>query len=111
MSKDRQKIGGPKLSGGAGVFDIRDLIRKAQNAKSEREDTALEENSEVKELTSIEAVDKELGSSEQRCELLRDGPVGELDEDETSSDSIPLPRRKTEYEKYMKAKEREQQVS
>lgn len=115
MSKERQKIGGPKLYGGAGVFDIRDLIRKTQDAKREREDTTSEDNDQVKEFTSKESENKVLEENmrqrEQRRKVLNDESFGEVDEEEITSENIPLPTRKTELEKYMKAKERELQVS
>ncbi|ODQ60114.1 hypothetical protein WICANDRAFT_105119 [Wickerhamomyces anomalus NRRL Y-366-8] len=112
MSGKSVKNGKPKLRKGAvGGLDIRDLIRKAQDEKHEKEDAKVEVDNEPNESDRIIAEEEE---EEQKVSisksLLKDSPVGELDQEAEDSDGVPLPRKKTEYEKYLKSKERDKQI-
>ena len=113
MSDKSVKNGKSKLrKSAAGGLDIRDLIRKAQDEKHEKEDAKVEVDNEPNESDRIIAEEDE---EEQKFliskSLLKDSPVGELDQEAEDFDGVPLPRKKTEYEKYLKSKERDKQVS
>jgi len=101
----------------AGSFDIRDMIRRAQHGKREQQQERIEEVEEVEKVSNAEDADgdklmkdEEEEEANYLKELLKDDPIGELNEQESTSDSVPLPKRKTEYERYLKSKEREEQV-
>lgn len=94
---------------GPGGYDIRDLMRKAQDKY--REKMVPQPQHELMPDGSDEVKQVSEHSTSYLESLLKEGPVGEVCEKVDISESVPLPRKKTEYEKYMKSKEREEQVS
>lgn len=110
MSDKSVKNGKSKLrKSAAGGLDIRDLIRKALDEKHEKEDAKVEDDKEPNEGDHVIEEEEEKKVSIPKS-LLKDSPVGELDQEAEDSDGVPLPRKKTEYEKYLKSKERDKQI-